>query len=181
MDPDGARLTPVRRTGPAWRTGRWLAVAPALFLVVFYAWPVTAIIARGADLTAIADVLGDERLRSIIWFTFWQAAVSTALTVAIGLVPAYVLARFRFPGRRTVLALVTVPFVLPTVAVGAAFLALLPDGMHRTVPAIIIAHVWINLAVVVRTVGAFAASIDPQLHDVAATLGASPWQTHAPS
>ena len=176
VDPDGPRLTQHRPSRGAWRTGGWLAAAPALFLVVFYAWPVVSIVARGFDLAAIADVLGDERQRSIIWFTFWQAAVSTALTVAIGLVPAYVLARFRFAGRRTVLALVTVPFVLPTVAVGAAFLALLPDQMHRTVAAIIIAHVWINLAVVVRTVGAFAAGIDPQLHDAAATLGATPWQ-----
>ncbi|MGD9703494.1 MAG: ABC transporter permease [Acidimicrobiia bacterium] len=148
-----------------------------MFLVLFYVWPVTAIIARGFDRSAIADVLGDGRQRSLVWFTFWQAAVSTVLTVVVGLVPAYVLARFRFAGRRTVLALVTVPFVLPTVAVGAAFLALLPDRMHRTVPAIIIAHAWINLAVVVRTVGAFAASLDPQLHDAAATLGASPVQT----
>ena len=107
---------------------------------------------------AIADVLGDERQRSIIWFTFWQAAVSTALTVAIGLVPAYVLARFRFAGRRTVLALVTVPFVLPTVVVGAAFLALLPTLHRQTVAAIIAAHVWINLAVVVRTVGRVGAA-----------------------
>ena len=84
--------------------GRLAGAVPALFLVVFFVWPVLAIVARGFDLAAIADVLGDPRQRSMVWFTFWQAAVCTALTVAIGLVPAYVLARFRFAGRRAVLA-----------------------------------------------------------------------------
>lgn len=147
-----------------------------LFLVLFYGWPVAAIIARGFDPSAIVDVLADGRIRSIVWFTLWQAAASTVLTIAAGALPAYVLARYRFPGRGAVLALVTVPFVLPTVAVGAAFLALLPESLHRTVTAVLIAHVWINVAVVVRTVGAFAAGIDPLLRDAAATLGASPWQ-----
>ena len=50
-----------------------------------------------------------------------------------------------------VLALVTVPFVLPTVVVGAAFLALLPASLDQTVWAILIAHVYFNLAVVIRT------------------------------
>ena len=68
----------------------------------------------------------------VLWFTLWQAAVSTALTMLVGFAPAYLLARYRFPGRRALLALVTVPFMLPTVVVGAAFLALLPDAWHGT-------------------------------------------------
>jgi thiamine transport system permease protein len=156
---------------------RWLALAPAAFLLLFYVWPVAAIVARGLEAGGIDDVLTDRRLQRIAWFTLWQAGASTVLTVLIGLVPALVLARFRFRGRTAVLALVTVPFVLPTVAVGAAFLALLPDSLHRTPTAIVVAHAWINLAVVIRTVGAFAASLDPKLHEAAATLGASGWQT----
>lgn len=173
MDPDRSRLRARHPTGGA----AWLALPAAAFLVIFYGWPVTTIIARGFDAAAIADVLGDGRIQEIAWFTFWQAMVSTILTLTVGAVPAYVLARYRFPARRAVLAVVTVPFVLPTVAVGAAFLAVLPDGLHRTVTAVLIAHVWINVAVVVRTVGAFTAGIDPALHDAAATLGASPWQS----
>ena len=51
------------------------------------------------------------------------------------------------------MAATTVPFVLPTVVVGAAFLALLPDSWHGTPQAMIVAHVFFNIAVVVRLVG----------------------------
>ena len=66
--------------------------------------------------------------------------------------------------------------MLPTVVVATAFLALLPDGLERTVWAILLAHVFFNVAVVVRVVGAFWAGLDPRLDAAAATLGASPAQ-----
>ena len=147
-----------------------IAIGPLAFLAVFFAWPVAAIIGRGLSVQArIATVLADPGLRSVAWFTVWQAALSTALTLVLGLMPAYVLARYRFPGpecgpragRR-------VPFVLPTVVVGAAFLALLPTSLEQTVWAILIAHVYFNLAVVVRTVGTMWSQLDPRLEDAAA-------------
>ncbi len=120
--------------------------------------------------------MADPGIRSVAWFTLWQAAASTALTLLIGMAPAYVLARFRFRGRRALLAFVTVPFVLPTVVVGAAFLTLLPDRWHQTVSAILVAHVFFNIAVVVRTVGGLWGQLDRGLEDAARTLGATPWQ-----
>ena len=73
-------------------------------------------------------------------------------------------------------ALVTVPFVLPTIVVALAFLAVLPDGMERGWAAILIAHAFFNVAVVVRIVGTFWAGIDPRASEAAATLGAGPWR-----
>jgi thiamine transport system permease protein len=151
-----------------------IAAGPLAFLALFFGWPVAAIIGRGLSVRGVRTVLTDPGLRSVAWFTLWQAAVSTALTLVLGLVPAYVLARYRFRGRSAVLALVTVPFVLPTVVVGAAFLALLPTSLEQTVWAILIAHVYFNLAVVVRTVGTMWSQLDPRLEDAARTLGASP-------
>ena len=71
-------------------------------------------------------------------------------------------------------ALVVVPFVLPTVVVALAFLAILPDGAERGWAPILVAHAFFNVAVVVRIVGTFWASLDPRLGEAAATLGASP-------
>jgi thiamine transport system permease protein len=160
------------------RLPRWLPVAlvmaPTLGLVVFYVWPFANLVVEAVDVESIRTTLGRERTRSIIWFTTWQAVASTVLTVAIGLAPAWVIARYEFTGRRLLLSLLTAVFVLPTVVMGAAFLALLPDALDRTVWAVIAAHVVFNLAVVVRTVGAVWEHLPTDMEAAASTLGASP-------
>jgi thiamine transport system permease protein len=155
-------------------------VIPLGFLAVFFVWPLVSIFAHSLRASAIADVVTDSALRRVAWFTFWQAVVSTALTLAVGLPAAYVVARFQFPGRRVFRAFVTVPFVLPTVVVATAFLALLRPGgplsfLHwqRGVAPMLVAHVFFNVAVVVRTVGGFWANLDPRREEAARMLGAS--------
>lgn len=172
---------------------RWVRVVvtlvPLVFLAVFFAYPVASIVGRGlapdwsVDLDPVGKVLTDSSLRHIAWFTVWQATLSTVLTLAVGLPGAYVLARYEFPGRRIVRALVTVPFVLPTVVVGSAFVALLGDGgplaglgLDQTLAAILVAHVFFNYAVVVRTVGSLWAHLDPRPEEAARMLGASRWR-----
>ena len=110
----------------------------------------------------------------LVWFTIWQAAASTALTLVAGLPLAWAIGRFRFRGRSLARALVLVPFVLPTVVVATAFLALLPDGYERGLWAILAAHVFFNVAVVTRIVGGAWATIDPRSAEAAAVLGAGP-------
>lgn len=153
-----------------------LIALPLAFVVLFYVWPFGTLLARGLAPSTVGDVLGQAATWRTAWFTLWQAVLSTALTIAIGLAPAYVIARFSFPGRRLLSALLASAFVLPTVVMGAAVLALLPDGVERGVPAILFAHVLFNLAVVVRTVGAVWDHLPPDLEAAAATLGASPWR-----
>jgi thiamine transport system permease protein len=153
-----------------------LAAVPVVFLAVFFAWPVASIVGRGLSFGALTDVLADPGIRSVAWFTLWQATLSTLITVAVALPGAYLMARYRFRGRGAVLAIITVPFVMPTVVVGAAFLALLPDRFHDTVWAIVVAHVFFNYAVVVRTVSTLWAHVDPRLEEAARLLGASRWR-----
>ena len=92
-----------------------LAAVPAVFLGLFFVYPLTSIVSSVIGDVHPGTVLGDARLRGVIWFTTWQAVVSTVLTLTVGLPAAYLLARFRFPGRATLRVATLVAFVLPTV------------------------------------------------------------------
>ncbi|MEZ5309696.1 MAG: iron ABC transporter permease [Microthrixaceae bacterium] len=105
-----------------------------------------------------ARILGSRRTWRVIALTIGQAVGSTAVTVVIGIPVAYTLARYRFFGRSVLATLAVVPFVLPSVVVGAAFASIFGargvlDG-RGSWWLIIAAHVCFNISVVVRTVGA---------------------------
>lgn len=175
-----------------------LALLPLVFLLLFYFYPLASILALSLapqgrlDLTSLARLVSSPYYLKTLWFTVWQAALSTLLTVALGLPGAYVFARYRFPSRSVLEALITVPFVLPTVVVAVAFTALLgprgwlnltlmrllgldrpPLDLQGTLAAILVAHVFYNAVLVVRMVGTLWANLDPSLAEAARVLGAS--------
>lgn len=164
-------------------TGRaWSALAygvPLAFLGLFFLYPLAAIVERGLVAGGGRSALGvlmDPLTREVVWFTLWQAVASTALTFAVALPATYVVGRYSFPGRSAVRALVVVPFVLPTVVVALAFLAVLPGPLERGWLPILVAHAFFNVAVVLLVVGTFWAGIDRRTSEAAATLGAGPWR-----
>ncbi|MDQ3781947.1 MAG: iron ABC transporter permease, partial [Actinomycetota bacterium] len=166
-----------------------LAAVPIAFIGYFFVYPMLTVLISALTGEAagggnpMLTALQRPSLVGILWFTTWQAVASTALTLALGLPAAYVFARYRFPGRRTLLAATLVPFVLPTVVTGTAFLALLGPGgplgvdLRRTVPAILLAHVFANYAVVVRTVATAWEQLDRRVEEAAQTLGANRLRT----
>jgi thiamine transport system permease protein len=128
----------------------------------------------------------------VISWSAWQALLSTVLTLAAALPAAYVFARYRWRGKTLLRALATVPFVLPTVVVAAAFGALLgPNGMlnrvlqssfdlaeppirlQGTLQLILLAHVFYNFTIVLRVVGGMWANLPHSIEEAAAVLGAS--------
>ena len=163
-----------------------VALAPVTFLTAFFVYPITSILWRGAtsDIGALLESFGKPTFARIVWFTIWQAVASTALTVVIALPACHLLALHRFRGRSALRAATTVPFVLPTVVVGGAFTALFDrlglDGgvfrVHHTIWAVLLAHVFFNVAVVIRTVGSFWEGMGIGPEEQARTLGASSWQ-----
>ena len=153
---------------------------PLAALVVFFAWPVAAMLARGLGPEALG-LLGAERTRRLLGTTVQLAAAGTIGSVLLGVPGAYVLYACRFPGRRALRAIATIPFVLPTVVVGVAFRSLLGRdgaysflGLDQTTTAIVAAMVFFNFSVVVRTVGTMWAGLDPRTADAARMLGAGP-------
>ncbi len=169
-------LTSTTSSGPVTSVAGGVA---AVFLIGLVVWPLVAVLSRslaGAGPGEILSVLGRGSVRSVVVFTATQALVSTAATVLLGLPLAYCLAKLRFPGRQLLRAAVVVPFVLPTVVVAAAIDTTF-DAVDLDMPlaAIVYAHVFFNLAVVVRVVSGYWATIDSRQQEAARMLGASPW------
>jgi thiamine transport system permease protein len=176
-----------------------LLTLPVLFLAIFFLYPLAAIFgvafAPGGrfSLQPLVELLQEPFVGRVLWFTTWQALLSTLLTLLIGIPAAYLFARFRFPGRSVLKALTSIPFVMPTTVVAAAFLALLgprgwlnealmrlfgletgPIRLQQSIWLILLAHAFYNVTIVVRMVSGFWERLDPRLGQAAATLGARP-------
>lgn len=149
---------------------------PAFVLVgVFFALPLVVLALEGLVPSDLVRALRTSATRGVWWFTTWQAVVSTGATMLVALPATWLVSRNQFWGRRLLVALLTLPFLLPTVVVGVAFLDLLPDSLRYTASAVILAHVYFNVAVFVRVVGPAWSAVPPSLIDAARSLGASPW------
>lgn len=159
-----------------------LRLIPALFIAVLFAWPVLALIRRAVNLAAasgerLGDLLSRTDAPALLGVTLGQAAASTVLALVAAAPIAWLYAHVG--GRASVLlaVAVTVPFVLPTVVIGVAFRSLLTGPLsflhiESGLGAVLAAHVFINVAVVVRVVGAAWRNLDPRLLEAARTLGA---------
>lgn len=167
----------------------WVAAAaiPAVFLGLFFLWPVLALVATGfttggvPDFAGVGDVFGSSRTWRVLGNTLLQATAATLLSVMLGLPAAYALYRIEFRGRRLLRALLTVPFVLPTVVVGVAFTALFGEGgwlgglgLDGSLLVVVLALSFFNVTVIARTVGGYWAQLDSRQAQAARTLGAGP-------
>jgi thiamine transport system permease protein len=157
---------------------------PLAFLLVAFFYPLSRILSLSFSL----NVLTPENLGTAIstfGFTFYQAILSTLLTLVLGLPSAVLFARYDFRGKPLLRAMTAIPFMLPTVVVAAGFNALLgPRGLVHlffplssfvfigTLPAILLAHVFYNTTIIIRVVGAALSSLDPKLEQTARSLGA---------
>jgi sulfate transport system permease protein len=147
------------------------------------------------------------RSASLGWFEYWRLALDPrtlaalrtsfggALIAAIvngffGLILAWVLVRYRFPGKRLIDSMIDLPFALPTAVAGIALSALYaPNGWIGSLMAplgikiayapagIVVALIFVGLPFVVRTVEPVLADLDRELEEASATLGANRWQT----
>jgi len=162
----------------------WLL--PLSFLSIAFFFPLSRIIVLTFNTNTLTGVNLLLAFR-ILFFTFYQAILSTLLTLLLGLPAAYLFSRYDFRGKSLLRALTAIPFMLPTVVVAAGFSALLgPRGLINyffpllsfnfigTLTAILIAHVFYNTTIIIRIVGNALSSLDPKLEAAARSLGADP-------
>ncbi len=193
MERGDAALTLTRRI-LTWlrKTGLHLWGLPVLMLLLFFFLPLFSIL---SVMFSQPGSLSFKAILDPLFFTVFQAAVSMLLTMLLGLPVAYVVSRFRFPARKLIRMLSVLPFILPTVVVAAAFNSLLgprgwlnlllmkisgatvpPIDFLGTLSAILVAHVFYNISIVIRIVGSAWSQLDPRLENSARVLGASSWK-----
>src|SRR3954463_16563024 len=154
--------------------------------------PLATIFARTADLSgsALWATVTDPRVMASYRVTFGASLVAALINTVFGLLVAWVLVRYRFPGRRIVDAMVDLPFALPTAVAGIALTTLYagngwvgsllePFGIKvsYTWLGITVALIFIGLPFVVRTVQPVLDDLEIEVEEAAASLGAQRWQT----
>jgi sulfate transport system permease protein len=161
-------------------------------LAVVVLAPLAALALRAAEVgpAGLVAILADERIQRALMLSFGTAFAAAAIDTVFGLVVAWVLVRYRFPGRRLLDAMVDLPFALPTAVAGIALAALyaptgwlgawlVPLGVEVafTPLGILVALVFVGLPFVVRTVQPLIAEFDREVEEASATLGASRYAT----
>ena len=163
-----------------------------VYLTLIILIPLSGVAWRSAEL-GWADfwaIVTDERTVTALRISFGASLIAALVNVVFGAIVAWVLVRYRFPGRRIVDAAVDLPFALPTAVAGIALAAIYaPNGwvgqllaplgikVAFTPLGIVIALIFIGLPFVVRTVQPVMEEIDREVEEVAATLGANRFQT----
>lgn len=166
-----------------------IAAVPLAFLLLVLVAPVLRLLAEGGagfSWGSLSEMAQDSYLRWRLFWSLLQAAATCALTLALGLPVAWVLARINFTGRALVLRLLMLPFIMPTLVAALGVLTLWgPHGLaaqwlgvdgQGTPWLLLYGNVFFNLCLVVR------AGVDGLMHvnsaqlAAARTLGASPWR-----
>ena len=175
-----------KRSGQRSLTRKLLWALPLTFVAVLFYWPIARITSLGFAGDWL-ETLGNQKNLEIIWFTLWQAGLSTLVTLLIAIPGAYLLYRKSFRGHLAVRALITVPFVLPSIVVAIGFtifrnvhdfwielgFTCLSDPVYW----ILAAHVFVNYSIAVRTIGGVWATMDSEIEEAAELDGAGRLRT----
>jgi sulfate/thiosulfate transport system permease protein len=163
-----------------------------VYLSLIVLIPLGALILRTASLgpSEIFHIVTDPRTVAALRLSFGTAVVAALVNVVFGVIIAWVLVRYRFPGRRLLDAFVDLPFALPTAVAGISLTSLyVPKGwlgsvlqplgvkVAYTPLGIVVALIFVGLPFVVRTVQPVLDDLDRETEEAAATLGAKRRQT----
>ncbi|MCV9960895.1 sulfate ABC transporter permease subunit CysT [Pararhizobium sp. BT-229] len=162
------------------------------WLILIILIPLSGLALRSSALgwTTFWELATDQRTINALRISFGTAFLAALVNVVFGVILAWVLVRYRFPGKRIIDAMVDLPFALPTAVAGIALTTLYaPNGwigslltplgikVAFTPIGIVFALVFVGLPFVVRTVQPIMEEIDKEVEEAAATLGANRFQT----
>ncbi|MDP3545456.1 MAG: sulfate ABC transporter permease subunit CysT, partial [Phreatobacter sp.] len=162
-----------------------------LSLIVLIPLAVLVWRASGVGLSGLWDIATTPRVRAALETSFYLSLAAALLNAVFGVVIAWVLTRYRFPGRAVLDAIVDLPFALPTAVAGIALAAIYATNgwvgsvldhlfglkVAFTPYGIFVALVFIGLPFVVRTVQPVLLDLDKEVEEASATLGANRLQT----
>jgi sulfate transport system permease protein len=178
-----------RRVLPGFPLALGFTVAYLSLIVLI---PLSAVFIKTASLTFAQfwDVISAPRVVASFKLSFGASLIAASINAVFGLMLAWCLVRYRFPGKKLVDALIDLPFALPTAVAGIALTAIYaPNGWIGSLLApygikvaftplgILIALIFIGLPFVVRTVQPILEDMETELEEAAASLGAHRWQT----
>ena len=181
-----ARAPLVQRTAIP---GLGLSAGITLFMLsLVVILPIGALLAKGASFGAanVWEVVNRPRVWAALWLSFRLSFLAACFNLVFGVILAWVLVRYRFPGKRIIDAAVDLPFALPTAVAGIALTALYaPNGVLGSLTnqigwqiaytqwGIFLALVFVGLPFVTRTVQPVIEEIETEVEEASATLGAS--------
>ena len=160
------------------------------YLGIIVLLPVIALVLKGAEIgpQRFMQIITAPRTLAALQLTLLAATIATIFNALYGLLMAWVLVRYEFPGKRLLDALMDVPFALPTAVAGLALTALFaangwygalltPLGINvvYTIWGVALAMTFTSIPFVVRTVQPILEDMDPQYEEAAITLGATRW------
>ncbi|MFY5843526.1 sulfate ABC transporter permease subunit CysT [Acinetobacter baumannii] len=182
-------MTQRSRVLPGFGLSLGFTLAYVSFIVLI---PLAAVFIKsfGIGWDGLWEILTSERILKSLQLSFSSALIAAFINVVFGLLLAWCLVRYNFPGKRLVDALVDLPFALPTAVAGIALTSLYaPTGwigqyleplgiqVAYTPIGITLALVFIGIPFIVRTVQPVLSDIETELEEAASALGANRWQT----
>ncbi|WVT76969.1 sulfate ABC transporter permease subunit CysT (plasmid) [Sinorhizobium chiapasense] len=190
---DTTKTAPWRFRQPSVLPGFGLSLGITLsWLVLIVLIPLSGLVFRASGLgwSEFVALTLDPRTLNALKISFGTAFLAAVINLIFGVILAWVLVRYRFPGKRVIDAMVDLPFALPTAVAGIALTTLYaPNGwigqvieplglkVAFTPAGIVVALIFVGLPFVVRTVQPIMEEIDKEVEEAAATLGASRFQT----
>ncbi|ARC36040.1 sulfate ABC transporter permease subunit CysT [Paracoccus yeei] len=185
----GLALQTQRSPMPGFGLGMGITLTMLSLIVIL---PVGALLAKGVTYgpAGVWDTVNTPRVWAALYLSFRLAFLAALFNLVFGTLLAWVLARYEFPGRRLVDAIVDLPFALPTAVAGIALTALYaPNGVLGGIAkslgfkiaytewGILIALIFVGLPFVTRTVQPVIAEIETEVEEASATLGAGRFYT----